>query len=75
MLAAHDLKRSLEDIVSELIVDELLHDEAHSLLQVLGLLSLVAEFLDDLEVIIREGSLEDLINVGLIGLAVFAAHF
>ena len=58
----------MEDVVAELVVDELLDDEMHSGLEVLGLLGLVTKLLDDLLVILGEVSFEDLVNVSFGGL-------
>ena len=65
LVATHDFQGALQDVVAELIVDKLLHDEVNSLLEVLRLLCLVAKFFDDFVVVIWEGSLEDLVDVGL----------
>ena len=56
---------SLEDVVAELIVYELLYNELDSDLEILGLRSVEAKLLDDCVVIIWEGSVEDLVDAVL----------
>ena len=57
----------MEDVVAELVVDQLLDDEMHSGLEVLGLLGLVAKLLDDLLVVLGEVAFEDLVDVSFGG--------
>jgi len=56
----------LQDVVSELVVDEGLNDEMNSSLQILRFLSVKAKLLNDLLVILRESSFENLINMLLL---------
>lgn len=75
-LTAHYPDCSLEDIVAELVVNQLLDDETHSFFQVFGLLCFVSELLYYLEVVIGESSLEDLIDVRFVRRGIVcAAHF
>ena len=52
----------LEDVVSELIIDKLLDNEIDSCLQI-WLSSLIAKLVDNLEIVLRKGSFEDLLDV------------
>jgi len=62
-----DNKQSLlKHIVAELVVDELLDDEVHSGLEVLGLLGLAAELFHNLLVVIWEVAFEYFVNMSLL---------
>lgn len=65
VLILYNIKCSLENIVSELVVDEFLNNEVYSHLEVLRLWRLEPKLSDDLEIIIWEGTLEDLVDVRL----------
>ena len=52
----------LDDIVSKLVVDQLLHDEVDSLLQA----DLVTQLPHDLVVVLRELAFEDVLDVRLL---------
>ena len=54
----------MDDVVAILVVDELLNDEIYSVLHVL-LGSEVTEFINDLSIVLNEGSLEDSLNLWL----------
>ena len=58
-----DRQQSLLDhIVAKLVVDQLLDDEVHSLLEA----NLIAQLADDLLVVLREQALEDALDVSLL---------
>lgn len=63
VLVADDEESLLKHIVAKLVVDELLYDEVHSGLEVLGLLGLVAELLHNLLVVIWEVAFEYFVDV------------
>ena len=56
----------MKHIVAELVVDELLDDEVHSGLEVLGLLGLAAELFHNLLVVIWEVAFEYFVNMSLL---------
>ena len=66
LLTTHHLERPLQNVVSELVVNEFLNDKADSFLQIFGLFSVISEVLDDLVIVIWECSFEDLVDVRLL---------
>ena len=61
-----DIQRSLDHIVSELVVDKLLDNKVDTSLETLLKLEVVLELGDDLLVVLRECALEDLVDVSLL---------
>ena len=61
-----DIQRSLDHIVSELVVDKLLDNKVDTSLETLLKLEVVLELGDDLLVVLRESALEDLVDVSLL---------
>lgn len=65
-LVADHNKRLLEDVITKLVVDQTLHDEMHSSLQVLGFLGVKPKLLHDLLVVLWESTFEYLVDVLLL---------
>ena len=63
LLTSDNLESLLEHIVSKLIVDKFLDDEADARFEALGSLALVAELVDDLHVVLFQGPSEYLVDV------------
>jgi len=61
-----DIQRSLDHIVSELVVDKLLDNKVDTSLETLLKLEVVLELGDDLLVVLRESALKDLVDVSLL---------
>jgi len=56
-------ERLLENVISELIVDKLLNDEAYPCFQICAIF--VSKLSQNLDIVLWEGSLEHLFNMGL----------
>lgn len=72
LFASNHLYGFLEDVVTKLVVDQLLHDEADAGLQALGPLTLVAKLIDDLGIVFLESSSEYLVDIRLVVVSVVA---
>jgi hypothetical protein len=66
MVVADDKQCFLKDVITKLIVDQLLDDEIHSSLEIQRLSCLETKFLNYLMIIIWECTFEDLINMSFL---------
>jgi hypothetical protein len=66
MVIADHKQRFLQDVVTKLVIDQLLNDEIHSSLEVQRFAGFETKLLDDLVIVVWEGAFENLINMSLL---------
>ena len=66
-----DIQRSLDHIVSELVVDKLLDNKVDTSLETLLKLAVVLKLGYDLLIVLRKSALEDLVDVSLLLIVTF----